>query len=211
MLVASALNIGAVVMPIRCSTEIERSNCFRICLRTMIGAPYVIEAIKAVSRDFDGPVAGFEANGEFLLEGGLASDNGVVLPALMTRDSVLPFLALWKMAREKMQPISHLLTTGSGRVALSSRLQSIDRDKCEALIQRLVVDTSFIEAELGIGRVGATDLLDGLRMQFTGGDCIIHYRLSGNAPELRCYVEAASNREALKLLDDALAFASRHL
>jgi hypothetical protein len=42
------------------------------------------------------------------------------------------------------------------------------------------------------------DRTDGLRITFENGE-IVHLRPSGNAPELRCYTEAASEARAQEL------------
>lgn len=55
-----------------------------------------------------------------------------------------------------------------------------------------------------IGRVAGTDDVDGLRLTFEGGR-ILHIRPSGNAPELRCYVEADDPDAAEHLLAQGLA------
>ena len=56
------------------------------------------------------------------------------------------------------------------------------------------------------GPVASLDETDGLRITFSSGE-IAHLRPSGNAPELRCYNEAASperaaamNRRCLEIL-----------
>ena len=49
------------------------------------------------------------------------------------------------------------------------------------------------------GNIAAVDSLDGIRISTAAGE-IVHFRASGNAPELRCYVEAASQRRADDLL-----------
>jgi phosphomannomutase len=50
--------------------------------------------------------------------------------------------------------------------------------------------------------------LDGLRVEFMDGG-VLHYRAPGNAPELRCYVEAQEENRALDLLNWGLD-AARH-
>ena len=54
------------------------------------------------------------------------------------------------------------------------------------------------------GPVTGLDRTDGLRVRFERGD-IVHPRLSGNAPELRCYAEASSQERAERLCAEALA------
>ncbi len=65
--------------------------------------------------------------------------------------------------------------------------------------------TKAIEAAFPqLGAVQSIDETDGLRIAFVSGD-IVHLRPSGNAPELRCYVEADSQSRAVALLDRCLA------
>ena len=54
-----------------------------------------------------------------------------------------------------------------------------------------------------IGALAAKSDIDGLRVTLTDGR-IIHFRPSGNAPEMRCYVEAGSEPAALDLLHAGL-------
>ena len=54
------------------------------------------------------------------------------------------------------------------------------------------------------GRVTGLDRTDGLRCTFANAE-IIHLRPSGNAPELRCYTEAATETRARELNAAALA------
>ena len=51
----------------------------------------------------------------------------------------------------------------------------------------------------GIGDVERFSSIDGPRFVLKGGD-VIHYRPSGNAPELRCYVEGGTLERAALLL-----------
>ena len=51
----------------------------------------------------------------------------------------------------------------------------------------------------GIGKVVQVDQTDGVRMTLEQGG-IVHFRASGNAPELRCYVEAGAVAEVEALL-----------
>jgi phosphomannomutase len=50
-----------------------------------------------------------------------------------------------------------------------------------------------------LGGVSQLDTTDGLRVIFQNGE-VIHLRASGNAPELRCYVESAELKRAKQLL-----------
>jgi phosphomannomutase len=55
-----------------------------------------------------------------------------------------------------------------------------------------------------LGELAEFNQVDGLRMTFQSGE-ILHVRPSGNAPELRCYVEADSEERASALLRYGLA------
>jgi phosphomannomutase len=58
-----------------------------------------------------------------------------------------------------------------------------------------------------VGEVERLSAIDGLRFGLKSGDTV-HYRASGNAPELRCYVEGVTPERAKELLDWGLAAAS---
>ncbi len=55
-----------------------------------------------------------------------------------------------------------------------------------------------------IGKVVTIDTTDGVRITGDAGE-IVHLRGSGNAPELRCYAEAATPERARMLTVQALA------
>lgn len=55
-----------------------------------------------------------------------------------------------------------------------------------------------------IGETKAITDIDGLRVALKGGR-IIHFRPSGNAPEMRCYVEAENHTAATTLLRSGLS------
>ena len=59
---------------------------------------------------------------------------------------------------------------------------------------------SRLAAMFGVisGDLRDVDVTDGVRMTFTNEE-VIHLRPSGNAPELRCYTEAATAERALEI------------
>lgn len=75
-----------------CNTAIEKSKKFIFVERTKIQSPYVIDEFANLKTKFYS-VAGFEANGGFLL-GSDIQVNGQLLKALPNRDSVLPTIML---------------------------------------------------------------------------------------------------------------------
>ncbi|WP_336975241.1 phosphomannomutase [Sphingobium aromaticiconvertens] len=205
---AQALGIEAVAAPVSCNTALERSNTFKQVRRTRIGSPYVIEAMNALI-DGSTTVCGYEANGGFLL-GTVIDHEGRRLPALPTRDAVLPMIAALVYAQRRGMTLSALQATLPARYTFSERLQNYPTDQSQALLSQLQEGTEAdILARLTqmfddlAGTAIAFDTTDGLRISFEEGD-IIHLRPSGNAPELRCYTESASAERAAKLNEQVL-------
>ncbi|HFD79172.1 MAG TPA: phosphomannomutase [Gammaproteobacteria bacterium] len=198
ILCARQLGIETVVTPVSSNSAVELCGWFRKVYRTRIGSPYVIERMNQALEE-GGTVAGYEANGGFLLASDLCRD-GRELKALPTRDAVLPILSILLAAREQGATIGALLTTLPPRYTASDRLKEFPTDKARARIQALAASTAAIEEAFGelCGKVATTDTTDGLRITFENGE-IIHLRPSGNAPELRCYNEADSQERAREL------------
>lgn len=92
-LTALWLGVQTVVTPVSSNTALEKSGHFGHTQRTRIGSPYVIEAMQQLQAQGHASVAGFEANGGFLLQ---TAQQG--LQPLPTRDSTLPILAVLAMA-----------------------------------------------------------------------------------------------------------------
>ncbi len=203
ILVARELGIEAVAVPVSCNTALEKSGSFKKAVRTRIGSPFVIEGMQALSQDFSS-VAGYEANGGFLLNSDLRRGEKT-LKALPTRDAVLPIIVMLFAARTRCENISDLLGSLPPRFTMSDRLKNFPAEQGRQLVQKFS-DVSFAESVFGklSGKITATDSTDGWRMTFDSGE-VIHLRPSGNAPELRCYVEADSFRRAEELNREALA------
>lgn len=198
ILAARALGAQSVVTPVNTSTALERCGWFPHTIRTRIGSPHVIAAMEAASA---GPIVGFEANGGFLLGSDVAL-NGRRLTALKTRDAVLPMILLLATARQQRCSLSALAAGLPARHTFSDRLQDIDVEACRRLLVELAADpagfSQFGPAALSL------DMTDGVRASLVTGE-ILHLRLSGNAPELRCYAEAATHERAASLCGDCLA------
>ncbi len=209
ILCARFLAISTVVTPVSSNTAVEACGWFdRVC-RTRIGSPYVIEQMNQCLAEAEGSVGGYEANGGFLL----ASDvtrGGKPLTALPTRDAVLPMLAILVSAVEQACPISALVAALPQRFTASDRLKAFPPERARARIEALSASPADIETTFGAlcGEVSHTDTTDGLRITFANQE-IIHLRPSGNAPELRCYNEAASPERARELNAACLALLSR--
>ncbi|MFE3836312.1 phosphomannomutase [Pseudogemmobacter sonorensis] len=211
-LVAGFLGAEIVVTPVSSNTAVDLAGACRV-IRTRIGSPFVIAAMEEVlAQDPGAKVAGYEANGGFLLGFEAMGPAGPLAP-LMTRDSLLPILAPLAAARAQGIGIAELAARLPGRFTASDRLQGIEAGRSAAFLARLGADPGGFLARLGLGAEVARDETDGLRLHVAGqegagqegaGDEIVHLRPSGNAPEFRVYVEAASPARAEALLAQAL-------
>ncbi|WP_335920970.1 phosphomannomutase [Shewanella algae] len=197
LLAAQYLGVEALAIPVSCNSSVEACRSFKQVTRTKIGSPYVIDAFAQLQAQYS-RIAGFEANGGFLL-GSDIEMCGVTLNALPTRDALLPVLAVLAMAGN--QPISYLFAKLPDIFTASDRLQNFAKERSLALIEQGIASPKGFLARLALDQfdVSAIDITDGLRIALTNGD-VIHLRPSGNAPELRCYAESNSALSASVLV-----------
>lgn len=198
---AGFLNAQRVVTPVSSNTGLEKSGRFEVVDRCKIGSPYVIAAMQTEADQ----VVGYEANGGFLL-GFAATGSSGVIPPLMTRDAVLPMLAVLAASRNTENGIAGLVAAQPARFTAADKLENVPAVTSNAFVTELLHNvgarTEFL-ARLGTEE-HAFDLTDGLRLNCSD-DRIIHLRPSGNAPELRLYVEAGDPLLARDTLEEALA------
>ncbi|MEH8120990.1 phosphomannomutase [Aeromonas veronii] len=201
LLCASALKIDALAIPISSNTVIASCGRFNKVQLTKIGSPYVIAEFAHLAKDY-ASIAGFEANGGFLL-GSDIELAGKPLAALPTRDAVLPFLML--LASAGKGAISHLVNALPVRYTHSDRIQNFATARSQAILADGLNDPQALLVKLGFNNVQvmSADTTDGLRLSLNDGH-IIHLRPSGNAPELRCYVEADDMAKAQALVGQVL-------
>ncbi|MFB9141352.1 phosphomannomutase [Vibrio artabrorum] len=201
LLCAQEMGIDALAIPVSCNTIIEQSSAFKMVSKTQIGSPYVIAEFEALSDNFT-RIAGFEANGGFLL-GSDVEVNGQILKALPTRDAVLPALMLLSAA--KTTSIAKLVNDLPPRFSHSDRIQSFATEKSVAILAYGTRAPQSLLSNLGFDEtIEKVDTTDGLRMTLSSG-VIVHLRPSGNAPELRCYAEADSLEEASAVVESVLS------
>ena len=194
---AGWLGADTVVTPVSSNTALEGCGWFARAIRTRIGSPYVIAAMQAAG---GGRVVGYEANGGFLTQSAIGRD-GRELTALPTRDALIVALALLCLATERQVPLSGLAELLPARFTASDRLKEFPTERSAERIGALHAGgPPAVAAVFGadFGPVAAIDDTDGLRITFASGE-IAHLRPSGNAPELRCYNEAASPERALAM------------
>lgn len=208
LLCAQYLQIDHIVTPVSSNTCVEKSGFFVDVKRTRIGSPYVIEAMQHYIEDHYAAVAGYEANGGFLL-GTPIRKNNYLLSALPTRDAIIVLLSLLHSSVEQNVPLSQLAAQLPQRYTYSDRIKNFAADKSQQLMTRYTQGTetenkTSIESDFPqFGSINTINTLDGLRITFDNGD-IIHFRPSGNAPEFRCYSESDSIEKAQSINNIAL-------
>lgn len=202
ILAARTLGAAAVTTPVSSNTALEKARFARSVRRTRIGSPFVVAEMTQAATEGFLPSVGYEANGGFLLATDVVQ-NGKVLAALPTRDAVLPMVCALIAARDHDNDLAALIKTLPPRFTISDRLAEMPTEESRTQIAILTENTPEKAEELGFttfcGKVDHIDQTDGLRITFDCGD-IIHLRPSGNAPELRVYVESNTPERAAKLL-----------
>lgn len=200
LLCSKMLGIEALATPVSCNTAIEKSDLFKHVERTKIGSPYVIAEFDWLSSKYKS-VAGFEANGGYLLASEVEI-NGKTLKALPTRDAILPAIILLSQLNQTC--ISKLVADLPSRYTASDRIKDFAREKSLELIENISSDPKKWLAKLEINNtLIEVDTTDGFRMLFENST-IVHLRPSGNAPELRCYVESDSELKSEQLVNTVL-------
>lgn len=199
ILTARYLGIQTVVTPISSNTAVELCDWFPIVKRTRIGSPYVIVSMaKAVMTGLT-PVAGYEANGGFLLASPI-NCNGRNVSALPTRDAIIVILSVLLLARDYDCSISSLVQKLPQRFTASGRLQNFPVE----------ISCQYLEFSKYFTQINTINTIDGLRMTFDNGE-ILHLRPSGNAPEFRVYAEADSSAQAEIMVQHGLNILKNNL
>jgi phosphomannomutase len=202
LIAAEFLNASTAVTPVTSNSGLETRGTTRI-VRTQVGSPFVIAGMQSALAAGQTGVVGFEANGGTLT----ASDftiGDTVLAALPTRDCFLPALAVLSLAAERREALSTIIASYRLPVALSDRLERFPIETSTALMAKLRSSPSALAAFFApLGTPVTVSDIDGLRVTLSDAS-IIHVRPSGNAPEMRCYVEADGEAEAQLLLTKGL-------
>ncbi|WP_244542441.1 phosphomannomutase [Devosia psychrophila] len=202
LLAAQFLGARTVVTPVTSNSAIERTGFFANVVRTRVGSPFVVAAME-LAHD---AVVGFEANGGTFVGDGVVVDGQPLAP-LPTRDAVLPLLCALGIAVRQGKRVDEVVAALPLQHAIADRLQDVPGDKSGAFLKRLEQDASFAEAFFGSHGIAGLSTIDGLQFRTTAGD-MVHFRASGNAPELCCYIEGSSPDVARALLNWAMKAAA---
>lgn len=201
ILTARYLGAKTVVTPLSTTSALEESSWFENIRRTRIGSPYVVaEMAQAMVH----PVVGFEANGGFLLGDDVTLKSGL-LHRLPTRDSVLPAVAVLVQAKDQGMRLSEVVATLPSRFMKADRVKEVPADRAAPFLHAIETSQSFrFSFSPLIAEPESISIVDGVRMAFANGDTV-HFRQSGNAPEMRIYVETDSAEKTDRMLSEFLA------
>jgi phosphomannomutase len=204
VLAARFLGASFVAAPVSCNSVLEKSGWFRTA-RTRIGSPFVIEAMLAAKQSGEARVVGYEANGGFLHVSELEVPGGRALSPIPSRDPVVVALSLLCDAKRKNVALSKLAAELPPRFTGSDRIERLPSELGQKLCNELSQGGAAAaeRAFPALGRFKEKNELDGVRITFEN-DEVLHVRPSGNAPELRCYVEAGSPARCEELLRYAM-------
>ncbi|WP_018897054.1 phosphomannomutase [Rhizobium sp. 2MFCol3.1] len=198
LIAANFLGADAVVTPVTSNSGIEASGSFNV-IRTRVGSPFVISGMQEALASGKTGVVGFEANGGTLVASDFELD-GTTLLALPTRDCFLPVLATLAQAAANKRPLSVVASGYALPFAAADRLENFPVETSAKLMAHLRASPANLSDFLQpIGQVDSISDIDGLRVTLADKR-IIHFRPSGNAPEMRCYVEAETESAAANLL-----------
>ena len=199
ILTAQFLGADAVVTPVTSNSAIEGLGAFAQVIRTKVGSPFVIAGMEAARRaagHHDRRLRGeWRRAARFRRDDRRSRARGA---ADARRRAADPCGARWRRAVPG-KTLGQLVATLPPRIALSDRLEHVPQERTAALLERLAVPDFAARYFAEVGEVASVSPLDGLRFILTSGD-VVHYRASGNAPELRCYTEASTAARAETLL-----------
>ncbi len=136
-------------------------------VKTRIGSPYVIDAMKQV---------GWEANGGFLTATPVSIPGGGVIDALPTRDAFLPILAALCASLGAGSTLQSLFARLPRRFGKSGLLRELPREKAFAVVRMFSLqDSSVLEARReppGTGPWALTHM-DGTRVVLAAADPLL--------------------------------------
>jgi len=203
LVAAQVLGAAAVVTPVTSNSAIE--GLANGVIRTRVGSPFVVEGLERAGQG----AIGFEANGGTFVGPGIAV-SGRPLAPLPTRDAILPLLTMLGLAVQRGATVGDVVDSLPLRHAKASRLQDVPGERSAAFLGRLQDEPGYAEQFFQPHRIVGRVAIDGLQFM-TANDAMVHFRASGNAPELRCYVESREAGLAEELLEWALLAAAREV
>ncbi|MDR1053975.1 MAG: hypothetical protein LBL39_07340, partial [Planctomycetaceae bacterium] len=161
ILTSRFLLADCVVTPVSSSSALELSGWFKNIIRTKIGSPYVVEAMRNAVEQGYKRVVGYEANGGFLTATSLFIDEDASerqLDALPTRDPAIVHIASLCFARSIGGSLSGVTNHLPRRVVMSDRLRNFPTELAQREIDELVISPETIELVFaGLGELVTYD------------------------------------------------------
>lgn len=202
VMAAEFLDADAVITPVTSNSGIDTLG-FSV-IRTKVGSPFVIAGMEEARAGGKNRIVGFEANGGFLMASTCRLD-GRIVDALPTRDCLLPILVAVSRIALLSKDLSVIARSYNLPVTASDRLENFATELSAELFSHLrASETNLARFMRRMGKVSSKNEIDGLRVTLADRR-VIHLRPSGNAPEIRCYVEAATEAAAEELLEAGLS------
>lgn len=203
-IVAQFLGARSAVVPVSTSDAVDsylKQSGIKL-VHTKIGSPHVIEAMEDLASKGRRAIVGWEVNGGFLT-GSDIELNSTTLEALPTRDSFLPIVCVLVRAVRQSEAISEVFAGLPHRFTQAGLLNDFPVDISKKILDRFRLNSKanhqtledVFSRDKGFGQIVNIDSLDGVRISFSNGN-IAHIRPSGNAPQLRIYSVANTQKRA---------------
>lgn len=178
-LVARETHGESIVTPITSSSVVEHLG--KQVIRTKVGSPYVIEAMKKHNSKF-----GFEANG-----GGISGE------IMYTRDGGSTAIKLLNILAKTNQTLEHALESLPKYYITKTKIDY--KWELKDKIMKGVLE-EFKDKKI--------EDLDGLKI-WIDEDSWVLFRSSNNAPEFRIFAESKNEEVSKKLVEDGLALVEK--
>src|SRR5690606_31630060 len=115
------------------------------------------------------------------------------------------------LSRAQNSPLSELSRSLPPRVMRADRLKGIPAEASAGFVRQMAEAQEARQAfDDFLAEPSLIDTTDGTRLTLPH-DTIVHFRASGNAPELRCYVETDSARQTGEILARMIDKLGQHL
>ncbi|EEX90195.1 phosphomannomutase [Brucella ceti M13/05/1] len=101
--------------------------------------------------------------------------------------------------------LSEMVATLPSRFMKADRVKEVPGDRAAPFLHAIETSQSFrSNFSPLIAEPEAISTVDGVRMAFANGDTV-HFRQSGNAPEMRIYIETDSAEKTDRMLSEFIA------
>lgn len=174
-LIAKHGDTKTVVTPINTSQVVEHLG--KPVVRTRVGSPYVVAAMKKNKASF-----GFEANG-----------GGISAEIMMSRDGGSSTIKILKLLQQHGKSLSSLVGTLPRFYLYRTKVD------CPRELNSMIIKKAKEEFK------GKTETADGLKI-WLDSDTWILFRPSSNAPEFRVFAEAKTQEKATELGQKGIRF-----